>query len=376
MRKRKMFLRMLLLSLYRRKNRVLIALMAITIGNLVVAGLLNVYDNLQDNMSKEMRNYGANAILSSADDIKILKEEKVEQVNRLIPKESLLGYAPVIFGEGFIENKEVTLVGLDLAKMITVAPYWKIEGNVNSLSIEQIIIGSRLAELLNIKLGSQVKIKLDGQEELISYQVTGIVSTGGTEDEQIFLNLKEAQKQLDQAGEVNYVLYSIVADADNLSQLSQEINDQKIGAVFSPVKQIAQSEEKILAKLGLLVAFISLLILGSTFLSVMATFIAMVTERKKEIALKKALGAQEKAIAKEFLAESTLIALLGCLLGWSLGWFFAQWIAQEVFDTVVTYQLYTLGLNLVLSLILVFSAAIIPLRRLSEVRPAVVLKGE
>ncbi|MCF6094404.1 FtsX-like permease family protein [Microaerobacter geothermalis] len=377
MKKRKMFFKLILRSLNGRKSRVLIALLAITIGNLVVAGLISVYSGLDENMSREMRGYGANVILTpSVETDSFITREQMEQANQYIPSQQLIGYSPILYGKGEINGKETDVVGINLRQMLSVAPYWRVDGEENSLSPRQVMVGVSLAETERIRIGDSIKIKINGNYEADSYQVVGVISTGGTEDEQMFINLSELQKQMNLSNKYHYILYSIVADENVLDQVVKEIEGKIKGINVTPVKQIVQSEGKVLAKMISLVTFIVVLILGSTFLCVLSTLIAMVTERKKEIGLKKALGASEKAIAREFLSESILIACMGSLLGWGLGWFFAQWVANTVFQTEVTYQLYSLPIVLLLSFIIVLGAAWIPLKRLSQVNPAVVLKGE
>lgn len=372
-----MFFKFILRSLYGRKSRVLIALLAITIGNLVVAGLISVYSGLDEKMSKEMRGYGANVMMTpSADSYSYVTSKQMEQVNTYIPAQQLIGYSPILYGKAELNGNVIDIVGISLKQMLSVAPYWKMEGEEDDLLLGEILVGTSLAEKERVRIGDSINIKIEGTNKAQSYKVAGMVSTGGTEDQQMFINVSELQSEMERANQYDYILYSIVADEKVLDEYINKIEANVKQIQLTPIKQIVQSEGKVLAKMTSLVSFIVIIILGSTFLCVMSTLIAMVTERKKEIGLKKALGASEKSIAREFLCESMLLAFMGSFLGWGLGWFFAQWIAKTVFQTEVVYQLFSLLIVMLLSVVIVLGAAWIPLKHLSQINPAVVLKGE
>ena len=61
--KRKMFFKMLVYSLIRRRSRIIIALLSIIVGATILSGLVTIYYDVPRQMSSEFRNYGANVIL-------------------------------------------------------------------------------------------------------------------------------------------------------------------------------------------------------------------------------------------------------------------------------------------------------------------------
>lgn len=110
-------------------------------------------------------------------------------------------------------------------------------------------------------------------------------------------------------------LYAIPALGHNPDQVAQAIQERlPANKVYSPSearKQIAGFS-----------AVFNLVILGSTMvallvggLSIMNTMVVSVSERVREIGLKKALGAGDNDILKEFLLESLVIGLVGGLMG-------------------------------------------------------------
>jgi putative ABC transport system permease protein len=91
------------------------------------------------------------------------------------------------------------------------------------------------------------------------------------------------------------------------------------GLIVSNLLQQRRGLERILSTVTIvlsLIAGISLLVSG---LTVMTTMLVSVGERKREIGIKKSVGARDFDIAKEFLSESLMLSGLGSLLGAGLG---------------------------------------------------------
>ncbi|MDR0357632.1 MAG: FtsX-like permease family protein, partial [Clostridiales Family XIII bacterium] len=103
---------------------------------------------------------------------------------------------------------------------------------------------------------------------------------------------------------------------------------------------------------------------------------AVVAERRKEIGLRKALGASDRSIVAEFLGEGLFLGCLGGALGVILGFGFAQIIGINVFSRSVHFQAALAPATLVVSVLITGLACLIPVRRATDVDPAIVLRGE
>ena len=103
---------------------------------------------------------------------------------------------------------------------------------------------------------------------------------------------------------------------------------------------------------------------------------AVVTERRKEIGLKKALGAANENIVREFLGEGCLLGAFGGLFGSGLGYLFAESVSVQVFGRGIYFSVSIAILSIVLSIIVTGVASLIPVRIATAVDPAVVLRGE
>ena len=70
-----------------------------------------------------------------------------------------------------------------------------------------------------------------------------------------------------------------------------------------------------------IIAGISLLVAG---VGVMNIMLVSVTERTREIGIRKAIGASRGTILQQFLLESTVLCMLGCIIGILLSWGFLR----------------------------------------------------
>ena len=109
---------------------------------------------------------------------------------------------------------------------------------------------------------------------------------------------------------------------------------------------------------------------------VATTMTAVVTERRKEIGLRKSLGASDGSIIGEFMGEGLLLGGVGGILGSILGFAFAQFVSVHVFSSSITYQPALLPVTILVSVLVTGLACLLPVRSATEVDPALVLKGE
>ena len=149
-----------------------------------------------------------------------------------------------------------------------------------------------------------------------------------------------------------------------------------IGIEPQEVQQIAHSEFSVLKKLEVLILLVTIIVLILTLICVTTTMTAVVTERRREIGLKKALGASNVNIVMEFLGEGCVLGLVGGLLGSGFGYLFAQSVSLNVFSRGIAFAPGIAVLAVVLSVIVTGVASLIPVRIATSVDPAIVLRGE
>ena len=121
---------------------------------------------------------------------------------------------------------------------------------------------------------------------------------------------------------------------------------------------------------------VAVLVIFTATLCVFATMVGSVFERRRDVAVMKALGASEVGINRLFLADVLVHGSVAAVLGTTLGSGAAAWIGRVNFHTAVTPRLVVLPWVFAGSILVSILAAVIPLRVLRHIQPAVILRGE
>ena len=386
MTKQKMFLRMITASLVRRRSRMLVALLAIAVGATILSGLVTIYYDVPRQMGAEFRNYGANMILLP-DGGETLDVKTVDEALSLIPAENLVGVAPYRYESVTINEQPILAAGTNMSGAKAASPYWYIDGEWPDESGE-LLLGKEVAAMLSTKLGAELTLNFALADEdqdhsdlfvksnRLKMRVVGIVETGGSEEEYIYLSMEDMEQLTGTSGEIDVAELSVSASQAELQGYAESISNQVDGAAARLVKRVTQSEATVLTKLQALVLLVTVIVLALTMITVATTMTAVVTERRKEIGLRKALGASNASVIWEFMGQGLLLGLVGGLLGAGFGFAFAQAISVNVFSSSIQFRPLLLPITVIVSILVTGLACILPVRSATDIDPALVLKGE
>ena len=176
----------------------------------------------------------------------------------------------------------------------------------------------------------------------IQFKVIGITKEKGgsgmsNQDDMIFIPLSTAQRFL--AGS-NYLstIYVEVVDQESMTAAQEQITSLLLSrhnisnpelADFSIMNQadIVSSVSSITDTLTILLAAIAGISLIVGGIGIMNMMLTTVTERTREIGLRKAIGAKKKDISLQFLTESVMLTFIGGILGIFLGWILSYAVA-------------------------------------------------
>jgi putative ABC transport system permease protein len=259
----------------------------------------------------------------------------------------------------------------------------------------EIVLGSNFATEFNKKVGGSITLPIkpsDANADFVqhTYTVVGILDKTLTEpDTGAFVSLADSQQllkdQLSPALQTSFDQTLYVTGFDvygtpgtNLDTLSDRINAQVSGIkAQKPSKLVAAlvAGGALFTEITMAAALLALVIGG---LAVINTMIMAVSERVREIGLKKAIGATTKAIMGEFLLESSFIGLVGGLVGFGLGFAVTTLINATMPASQGAIFLVTPGLALLciaFALGLGTAAGIIPAFRASRMDPVAALRS-
>lgn len=225
---------------------------------------------------------------------------------------------------------------------------------INGISFE--IVGIKKApaeeEISFINMGGDVKIPKETYNKYFSSikKVAGLTITL-KKDKDVKASMKEIENVLNSI-EGNKIegKYQII-DTSGIVNL--------LGGVLNTITTFIAS-----------VAGISLFIASIGLMNMMYT---SVSERTKEIGIKRALGARKRDIRREFLIEGILITIVGGIIGYILGIIVAN-IISVFLKLVITPNLFTGLLAVVISIVIGLASSFIPARKAANANTIDILK--
>ena len=373
-----MFWRLIFRALRLRLQRVFIIFTALTVGASIVTAMAAVYFDINTKMSQELRTFGANFYIGSADG-GMMNQTELNAILQKAPDGFITATSPYLYGVARSDLEKIVLMGVNFDAMRILAPYWQITGSEINVNFDDrnAMIGKTLAERLHVKVGDSLQLSKNAVEKH-SFNIKGIVEAGDATDNMLIVNVEFAQNWLDKEGVVNNALLNVQNEqgANTVDQFAEKIMQQYPDLTARPIRKVSASEGQILEKIKGLMGLISLVILVLATLCVNTTLIAIVGERSKEFALQKSLGAKKLDIIRQISTEILIIAFCAIIIGLGLGYLLAQVLGITVFKSYIDMRLPVLPITIVLSLLVAFVAVIIPTRRALSINVANVLKGE
>jgi putative ABC transport system permease protein len=415
-----MFVRLVYESFRRQTRRKLLMAVAVTLGAAVSTAMIAIAIDIGDKISHELRSYGANLVVTPADDsldVQIgsvnlkpaggatLSEADLPKIKGIFWRNNITGFTPELPVNVKVGQTDATLVGTYFAKTLSFGkqefttgarktfPWWKVNGSWPVDDSEQVLVGEKLAAGHGIEAGGQIQISG------AVYPVAGIVSTGGVEDEQIISPLSLAQTIAKQPGAVGKIFVSAVtkpedafarrnpdsltpADRDRWycspypQSIAYQLQEVIPHAHAEQIRQVAQNEGTVLSRIEGLMLLITLAALFTSGLAVSAAMATAMFERRQEIGLMKALGAGQFALSAIFVTESALLACAGGLVGFAGGTLLARKLGQTIFGSAIAVEPVLLPLILAIAVVVTFAGSATAIRRAVKYDPVHALKGE
>lgn len=171
-----------------------------------------------------------------------------------------------------------------------------------------------------------------------------------------------AEAAIDQITEIVRENHGVAyADEDDFTIISQGDFLETVGNILGTVTLFLGA-----------VAGISLLVGGIGIMNIM---LVSVTERTREIGIRKSMGALRRDILMQFMIESLFLSLLGGLIGMALGWLISQVVGNATdIEALIDLNAVTLAVGFSVAVGLIFG--IYPAWRAARLRPIDALRYE
>lgn len=390
-----MFGRLLWNLLRASRGRLAVALIALASGAAVISGLINVDLDVERKLTQEFRTLGANLLIEapratplalggdeglgagvSGPALAALVDDAILPKIEAARAPDVVAVAPYLYivartGAGHA----VVVAGTWLDQTQRLEPWWKVQGEriMSRDDLARCMVGASVARQFQVGPGSQIELRYG--ERTARLAVAAVANAGGTEDNQIFVNLPVAQRLAGLEGKVELAQMSVAGSAKEIAARANQLAAALPGLQVRPIRQVTEAEEQLLDRIRMLILLMVILILALTALCVLATMAALAMERRADVGLMKALGGSISRIVSLFLAEVGVLGAVGGFLGYFAGMVLARWMGQRVFGAAISPRPEVLPLTVAL-MVGVALAGALPLRLLGRVRPAVILRGE
>lgn len=415
-----MFATMLFGAVFRRKSRALMAVVATLVGAATLFCLAAICIVVPQQMSDEMRAYGANIIVTPlAGEWKNgIDRAMVLHTNDMVLAKGAMRSATYRYENVRINAAPYVLAGVDVSAVKSLNKHWNVDGAWPSSG--NVMVGRDVASAMGLKIGSRIAIayragdnssdshkpaqQLEGksqdnqagnqtdkssQNKLVegrvstdimdthgtTFRVCGILDTGDAEDSMLYATNADLRALTGVKRGADVIAYS--SSAPNVDAVVRSINDMTSMRVRAQqVTKVTAADTGIIAMLRSLFWIVSLVVLALMMVGVSTTISSIVQQRRNEIGLRKALGASAKSIGVEFTAESGLYGFIGGIAGTAVGYGFARLLASMVFARDLSVNWWLVAFSIVFSVAASCVAALPPVLRASKIDPAIVLREE
>ena len=318
-------------AIYNNKMRSFLTMLGIIIGVMAVVILVSITQGATSGITDSISDMGSQQITATITDNEA--SVSAESIETLASYPTIDGVAPIISTNETVKKKSnkgnYTVVGITPSYF-----------DVQDIEIQR---GRKIAESdveWNTKvcvIGTEVATDLFGTWDAVNgtiivgesiYKVVGVLeeqgsSLAGSDDSKILIPYSTASKMTGQTSVSNFYIKATSENTVNAAISSVEMfllqatRDEEAYDV-SNQSDVLDTMDDVTNTMSLLLAGIAAISLLVGGIGIMNIMLVSVTERTREIGIRKAVGAKRKHIMLQFLCEACILSVLGGLIGLAL----------------------------------------------------------
>lgn len=385
-------------SLIANKMRSILTMLGIIIGVAAVIALVSIGNGVKQDIQNSISSLGSNLLMvmpgaprtpgvrPSQGSMKSLKVSDYQAISKLDGVKAASPYTANSYVTIYQSKNWTTTVSGVSSNFQDVNNWTMAEGRfISSKNVENrervAVVGQTVVKNLfagEDPVGKEIRVKN------IPFRVIGVLNSkgngtmGNDQDDVIFIPYTTAMERVEGVDYLRmvYVVTSddngidrLQSDIENLLRVRHSIKDTNLDDFnIQNMKSIMETMEQTTGTLTLFlgaVAAISLVVGGIGIMNIM---LVSVTERTREIGIRKALGATYFVIVTQFLIEAVVISLMGGLIGIALGIGASKLIGlASGMSTVISVPTIVLSFAFSMAIGLVFG--IYPARKAAKLNP-------
>ncbi len=386
---RRVLFRPILLSLrniFRRKGRLALTLITLTLAGATFIGVISVNATLSGTIDDLMQIYDFDSVVIFDRPYRLAKITGEAQSVPGVVQTDVYGFMPArrVRPDGS-EGKTIYLLSFNVGSELVRGPAiaegrWLLPEDENALVVDAIMLN----EEPDIKLGDEIVLKIEGRERpfrVVGYSL-GIIAPVAYANYPYIAEI---------TGDVGQTSAAIVAtehhDVDTVTKTTNELEAHlksrglRVSSVYPVATERAEAEAFFAGIIALLLIMALLLALVGG-LGLMGTMSINVLERTREIGVLRAIGAPNKGVSQVFIREGVAIGVLSWVLGaalaFPLGKALSDGVGVPILGAPLNYSYSMTGVALWLVLVIILSAlaSLLPARNASRLTVREVLAYE
>jgi len=367
--------------------RTLLTVLGVLIGVASVTVLVAIGQGSTRQIEKQLESLGTNLVAVNIIGRGARDSLSPEQIDRLMDMEGIAAYAPVISGGVTVKagNRSATVpLEATTADYAWIRNYEVEQGRFlldidNALAQKVAVIGPEVAGELGLSDPVGATVTIQG----VPFRVVGVLEAkgatiGGSNDNRVFVPLQSARIVLRTAA--IRTVYARVSEPELVEGVVNLLRLRLAGLFGGPDGFNVFNQQEIMQTFGNITGTLTAMLAGIAGISlvvggigIMNIMLVSVTERTREIGIRKSLGAKRRDILFQFLVEASMIGGIGGLCGIAAGlggaWVFSRAMNIPAIPSpgvILMAFAFSLGVGLVFG--------IMPARRAARLDPVEALR--
>ncbi len=381
-------------DMVRRKRRVVHSVFGVSIGIMTVIAMLTVGSAGEQSLRMELERYGPNLTIVPATArldvelggltmgsvtvgetmldhavlplIQYVADEAIREDKGIAMAGPIAIVAPRLYLPATVGERNVTVVGVSPSEEQAIRVWWDFSEGEFLDGNDELVAGAVAAKALGLAAGDTVTVS-DHE-----YSVAGVLGESGSNDDfLLFVPLATLQASSGMGPVVSTVDVRAHCTGCPVENIAVALTEHIPGIHAVAVRQVAEAELGMWHSIRAVVLMLASVTLLVGLFGVMNSMSAMVVERRKDIAIMRAVGASRRQILSMFLQEAVTLGLLGGLGGYVAGVVLAMVVGPLILRGVVVTPVFLyVPLAIVLAATISMLAALHPALGAARMRVA------